>query len=59
MVLRRRLPLDHNGLVSPAAGDDILWRGSGGLFGEGDPGGENAQDGRGFPLLVLRANAGV
>lgn len=38
VVLRGRLPLDHNGLVSPAAGNDILRRGSGGLLGEGDPG---------------------
>lgn len=38
VALRGRLPLDHNGLVRPAAGDDILRRGSGGLLGEGDPG---------------------
>lgn len=38
VALRRRLPLDHDGLVGPAAGNNVLWRGRGGLFGEGNPG---------------------
>ena len=41
VALRRRLPLDHDGLVGSTAGDDVLWRGRGGLLGEGDPGSEN------------------
>lgn len=59
MVLRGRLPLDHDGLVRPAAGDDVLWRGGGGLLGEGDPGEENTGSGWGFPLLAPRANTRV
>lgn len=38
VALGRRLPLDHDGLIGPAAGDDILRGGCGGLLGEGDPG---------------------
>lgn len=34
MALRGRLPLDHDGLVGPAAGDDGLRGGTGRLFGE-------------------------
>lgn len=29
--------MDHDGLVGPAAGDDVLWRGRGRLLGKGDP----------------------
>lgn len=36
MALRRRLPLDHDGLVGPAAGDDVLGRSAGGLLRERD-----------------------
>lgn len=59
MVLGRRLPLDHNGLVGPATGDDVLRRGRGGLLGEGDPGWEDTKSRWAFPLLVPRANAGT
>lgn len=59
VALGRRLPLDHDGLIGPAAGDDILWGGCGGLLREGDPGYENIKRGWAFPLLVLRANTGV
>lgn len=38
MALRRRLPLDHDGLVGAAAGDDVLWRSAGRLLWEGDAG---------------------
>lgn len=38
MAFRRRLPLDHDGLVGPAAGDDVLWGGAGRLLWEGDAG---------------------
>lgn len=48
MALGRWLPLDHDGLIGPAAGDDILWRGCGGLLGEGDPGHENIRVGGPF-----------
>ena len=37
MALGRRLPLDHDGLVGPTTGNDILWRGRGGLLRKGDP----------------------
>lgn len=37
MALGGRLPLDHDGLIGAAAGDDCLWRGAGGLLGEGQP----------------------
>lgn len=37
VALGRWLPLDHDGLIGPAAGDDILWRGRGGLLRKGDP----------------------
>lgn len=56
MVLRRRLPLDHNRLVGPATSNDILRRGRRGLLGEGDPGRENTKSGWAFPLLVSRKN---
>lgn len=36
MAFRRRLPLDHDGLVGPAAGDDVLWRSAGRLLRERD-----------------------
>lgn len=35
MALLWRLPLDHDGLVGPAAGNDVLRRGTGGLLWEG------------------------
>lgn len=37
MALGGRLPLDHDGLIGAAAGDDCLWGGAGGLLGEGQP----------------------
>ena len=37
MALGRWSPLDHDGLVGPAAGDDVLRRGRGGLLRKGDP----------------------
>lgn len=49
MAFRRWLPLDHDGLVGPAAGDDILWRSRGGLLGQGNPGPKN-KSGWAFPL---------
>lgn len=52
MALRRRLPLDHDGLVGPAAGNDVLWRGRGGLLGEGDPGEKSSETGWVFPLRL-------
>lgn len=52
MALRRRLPLDHDGLVGPAAGNDVLWRGRGGLLGEGDPGEKSSESGWVFPLRL-------
>ena len=45
VALRRRLPLDHDGLVGPAAGDDVLRRGRGGFLGKGDPGYKNVKSG--------------
>lgn len=37
MALRGRLPLDHDGLIGAAAGDDCLRGGAGRLLGEGQP----------------------
>jgi hypothetical protein len=37
VALGRWLPLDHDGLVGPAAGDDVLRRGRGGLLRKGHP----------------------
>lgn len=51
MALRRRLPLDHDGLVGPATGDDVLWRGCGGLFRKGDPGKHQGRTGLFTPCL--------
>ena len=51
VVLRRRLPLDHDGLVGPATGDDVLWRGCGGLFRKGDPGKYQGRTGLFTPCL--------
>lgn len=34
MTLWRRLPLDHDGLVGAAAGNDVLWRSTGWLLGQ-------------------------
>ncbi len=36
VALRRRLPLDHDGLVGPATSDDVLRRGTGGLLWKRD-----------------------
>lgn len=52
MALGRWLPLDHNGLVGPAAGNDVLRRGRGGLLGEGDPGKKSTRSGWVFPLRL-------
>lgn len=54
VVLRGRLPLDHDGLVRPAAGDDVLRRGGGGLLGERDPGEGNTGRGWVFPHSSFR-----
>lgn len=37
MALGGRLPLDHDGLIGAAAGDDCLWGGAGRLLREGQP----------------------
>lgn len=37
MALGGRLPLDHDGLIGAAAGDDCLRGGAGGLLREGQP----------------------
>lgn len=37
MALRGRLPLDHDGLVGAATGNDILWGCRGRLLGQGHP----------------------
>lgn len=38
VALRGGLPLDHDGLVGPAAGDDVLRRSAGRLLRERDAG---------------------
>lgn len=58
VALGGRLPLDHDGLVGPAAGDDVLGRCGGGLLREGDPGWKNTKSEQMFHPCFLEQTQG-